>query len=96
LLHSQYGINPFDTKIKINVITKLIISAIEKEMEDKLFQQWLIDYGRMDKETFISFENYKSKSFKKGNDNKLDVKEILEKAEAIKKLDQKNKKRILK
>jgi len=75
----------------MNVITKLIIDAVYKEMEDKLFQQWLQDYGRMDKETFISFENYKSKSFKKGNDEKLDVKEILKKAEAIKKLDQKHK-----
>lgn len=96
MLHSQYGINPFETKMKMNVITKLIISAIEKEMEDKLFQQWLIDYGRMDKETFISFKDYKSKSFKKGNDKKLDVKEIIAEAEAIKKLDQKNKKIITK
>lgn len=62
-------------------------------MEDRLFKQWLVDYSRMDKETFISFENYKSKLFKTENNKPLDVKEILRKAEITKKLDQKHNKK---
>ena len=88
-MYSQYGIDPYTTKIKIKTINKLIEDAYKKDMEDKLFSQWLIDYSRMDKETFICFADYQTKIFKHENNEKLDVKEILAKAEEIKRLDQK-------
>lgn len=57
-------------------------------MEDRLWDQWKVDYARMDKETFVSFEDYKAKAFKEKVENKIDIKEILEKAEKIKNMDQ--------
>lgn len=39
-----------------------ISKAYEKESEDRLWEQWLVDYRLMDKETFIDFEEYKNKS----------------------------------
>lgn len=41
---------------------ELISKAYEKESEDRLWEQWLVDYRLMDKETFIDFEEYKNKS----------------------------------
>lgn len=71
---------------------QLLNKTIMKAAEEQLWQQWLVDYARMDKETFINFTDYKKKSFKNENNKKLDVKEIIAKAEEIKKIDQKSKK----
>jgi hypothetical protein len=86
LLHSHYGINS-TTKIKLKTITLLLIDAYKKDREDKLWQQWLIDYGRMDSEHFISFEDYK-KEFIKPEPEKVDVEDVLRDAEKIKAMDQ--------
>lgn len=69
----------------------LINTAYQKDAEDRLWQQWLVDYSHMDKENFMSFENYKNKVFKNESENnrKIDIKEIIDEAEAIKNLDQK-------
>lgn len=89
-MYSQYGINPFTTKIKLKTINILLRDAYEKDMEDRLWQQWLVDYSRMGKEIeFISFTDYKSKTFKTKNNEKIDVKKIIEDAEKIKALHQK-------
>ena len=71
---------------------ELLNKAIMKNAEDKLFKQWLIDYSRMTSETFISFADYKSKTFdsKIVSNEKLDIKKIIEDAEKIKALDQRN------
>ena len=68
---------------------QLLNVAITKDIEDKLWQQWKVDYSRMDKETFISFEDYKLKAFKPKVNIEVDVKKILEDAERIKASDQK-------
>ena len=39
----------------------LIDSAFRKELEEALWERWLVDYKNMTKDTFISFEDYKSK-----------------------------------
>lgn len=61
--------------------------AYKKDIEDRLWQQWLIDYSRMVKETFISFDNYK-KGLMKPAPKKFDIEEVLKEAEKIKRLDQ--------
>lgn len=68
---------------------ELLNVAIMKDLEERLWEQWLVDYTRMDKENFISFKDYKEKVMKPKVDNKIDVKKILEDAESIKALDQK-------
>lgn len=64
---------------------EFISKAYEKESEDKLWEQWLVDYRLMDKDTFISFEEYKSKSrVKEVNvDEKLTKEQIEDKVKGI-------------
>ena len=40
---------------------KLINKAYEKDLEDKVYQMWLTLYPNMDKNNFISFEDFKAK-----------------------------------
>ena len=68
---------------------KLLNVAIMKDLEERLWQQWKVDYARMSEENFISFNDYKEKAMKPKVDNKINVKKILEDAEQIKALDQK-------
>lgn len=85
-MHSHYGIGT-TTKMKIRTITLLLYDAYQKEIEDKLWQQWLAIYPNMGEENFISFQDYKEKCLKPEL-KKIDVKEILKDAEEIKRLDQ--------
>lgn len=62
---------------------KLIFKAMEKDIEDTLFQRWLIDYSKMDNKNFISFEEYKNKFIVKKADNKP-MDDVLKEAEEIK------------
>lgn len=92
-MYSQYGITS-STKIKLKIIIKLLADAVKKDIEDKLWQQWLVERPYM--EEFISFENYKNKTFKNiktENNNNIDTKKAIEEAEKIKNLDQKGGKR---
>lgn len=64
---------------------KLIRKAHEKDIEDKLWEQWLVDYRFMDSETFISFEEYKGKIINPQNkiDKMLSKQQIEEKVKGI-------------
>ena len=73
--------------MKIKTITKLLYDAYEKDIEDKLWQQWLVDYSRMNSEHFTSFQDYKKESMKPAL-AKVDIEEVLKEAEEIKRLDQ--------
>lgn len=70
---------------------ELIKTAFQKDTENRLWQQWLVDYSNMDKETFMTFEKYKAKAFKNTTEinQKVDIKQVLIDVEAIKKEDQK-------
>lgn len=46
---------------------KFIFKAYEKEVEDRLWDRWLVDYRWMNESNFISFEKYKSKSLSPSN-----------------------------
>lgn len=39
----------------------LILKAMEKSKEERLFQQWVVQLPMMDKETFVSFADYKDR-----------------------------------
>ena len=65
--------------------------AYQKDVEQKLWEQWLVNYANMDESNFMSFEDYKKKALSSGKDkNKpsLDAKSIIEDAEKIRKADQ--------
>jgi hypothetical protein len=68
----------------MKTITQLLLDAHNKEIEDKLWQQWLADYAfHMDKDNFMSFEKYKKETFKPKAE-KVDAEKILKDAEKIK------------
>ena len=60
-----------------------IVKAFEKERDDYLWQQWLVDYRRMDKDNFISFAEYKEEFTKVNPDENLSFEEIEEKVKKI-------------
>ncbi len=39
----------------------MVLYALEKEKDKKLYQAWVSLYPKMDKESFISFEDFKEK-----------------------------------
>jgi len=53
----------------------LIMYALEKNRENDLWEMWKLQYPNMDKETFISFEDYKGKETNKKH-TKLSYEEI--------------------
>jgi hypothetical protein len=59
-LYSNYGVNA-NTRLKAKYLTKLLEEAYKKEQEDSLWEVWKLQFPNMDKETFISFEDYKAK-----------------------------------
>lgn len=61
-MYSHYGITP-TTKIPLKNITSLLVDAFKRDTEAKLWQQWLVNYGRMNGDNFISFDDYKSRMF---------------------------------
>jgi hypothetical protein len=72
---------------------QLLTAAIIKGKEERLWSQWLVSFGRMREDNFISYEEYcelasGEKEEKKSNNVKLNKEEILEEAERIKNLDQ--------
>jgi hypothetical protein len=78
---------------------ELIQTAYTKYLEDKLWQRWLVELPYMDKDHFITFDNYKKKALgdkSKGeyiDTSKLDKEKNIAEAEEIRKLDRENQKR---
>ena len=58
---------------------ELIIKAYKQEKEDKLFQIWNLEHVWMDKDDYISFEDYKAKVLGKVGKSKEISKEEIEK-----------------
>jgi len=76
--------------MKLSMITKLLIDAQMRSIEDKLWQQWLVKYPTMDKSNFMSFDKFKELTFKPKNNidnNRLTSEEAIEKAIKIRNLD---------
>ena len=78
------------------MITKLLIDAQMRSIEEKLWQQWLAKYPSMDKSNFMSFDKFKELTFKpvkneknekNVNNNKLTSEQAIEKANKIRQLD---------
>ncbi|MVX62237.1 hypothetical protein GKZ28_00795 [Clostridium chromiireducens] len=48
---------------------EFIFKAYEKELEDRLWDRWLVDYRWMNESNFVSFEDYKNKTSSSSNKN---------------------------
>ena len=64
----------------------LLNKAIEQDIEDKLWQKWLVELPYMDEKTFLSFDEYKDKHFKQKETQKMSDEEVLKDAENILKM----------
>ncbi len=73
--------------MRLRNITKLLIDAHEKDIEELLWKEYALMYPGMTEITFVTFETFKARSL--GPIVKLDKEQILKDAEAIKALDQK-------
>ena len=76
--------------MKLSIITKLLVDAQMRNIEEKLWQQWLVKYPTMDKSNFMSFDKFKELTFKPKNNidnNRLTSEEAIEKAIKIRNLD---------
>jgi len=64
---------------------EIILKAYKKELEDKAWDRWLVDYRNMTKDNFISFEEYKDKLFTTNivQDKYLTKEELLKEAAEI-------------
>lgn len=71
--------------MRLKHITKLLIDAHEKDIDEQLWQQYALQYPGMDETTFVTFENYKLKAL--GTVVKADKEQILKDADLIKKAD---------
>jgi len=74
--------------MRLKSITQLLISACEKDIEDRLWQQWLALYPNMDEDHFTSFADFKKECMKPPA-KKVDAKQAIKEAEEIKALDRK-------
>jgi len=78
LLLSRYS--NIEYILNLNFIDGLVFirKAYEKQHEEKLYEQWLVDYRNMTKETFISFSDYKERAIKKNTVSEKLTKEQIE------------------
>ena len=95
LLHRYNNID-YILNMNIDEGIEFITIAYQKEAEEYLHKQWLVNYANMDADNFTSFEDYKKKAFgiKKTNidNSKLNAKDIISEAEKIRKADQASRK----
>lgn len=64
---------------------KLINKAYEKDLEDKVYQMWLTLYPNMDKNNFISFEDFKAKVMIKNIQSLSSAEDVLKEVSEIRK-----------
>lgn len=63
----------------------LITYALEKNMENDLWDMWKLQFPNMDKERFISFEDYKKKSINSKKHTEISYEEIEKEMEKVEK-----------
>lgn len=84
LLRRYYNIE-YILDLEITEGIEFINKAYEKELEDKVWEKWLIDYRYMSKDNFISFEDYKKHFIYKSTniESTLSKEQILKEVEEI-------------
>lgn len=83
----RYNNMEFILTFDFDEVIEMYLKARKENTEEKLWQQWLVDYSRMNSEHFTSWDDYKKESIKPLL-KKVNVEEVLKDAEEIKRLDQ--------
>ena len=86
LLLSRYSNLDYILNLGFNEGYRIIVKAYEKELDDKAWDRWLVDYNKMTKESFISFEEYRESLFTARpiqEEKYLTKEELLKEAEEI-------------
>ncbi|GEM_PF-1355728 len=73
---------------------ELIEKSLEVELDNKIWDRWLVDYSKMTEDNFISFENYKALLTGK-IDRTISTEDILKESEEILKLTEKKRGEII-
>ena len=60
LLHRYHNID-YILQLDADTGCDLILKALEKERDDRLFQQWVVQLPMMGQENFVSFADYKNR-----------------------------------
>ncbi|EDT16295.1 hypothetical protein [Clostridium perfringens] len=84
LLLRRYSNIEYILDLEIIEGIEFINKAYEKEIEDKVWEKWLIDYRYMSKDNFISFEEYKEHIISKN----INVESTLSKEEILKEVEE--------
>ena len=84
LLH-RYGNFNYILQLDIQTAMRVIEKAREKERENRIFLQWVVQLPNMTKESFVPFESYVDKVTGK-NIDKRPVFECMQEIEEIKKV----------
>lgn len=50
--------------LETDVFIDLLKKAIEKDLEEKLWEKWLVELPHMDEKSFVPFDEYKNKHFR--------------------------------
>ena len=83
LLH-RYGNLEYIMQSDIETAERIIAKAREKEKENRLFLQWVVQIPNMNKETFVSFDDYVDRVTGRNIDNRP-IFECMAELEEIKK-----------
>lgn len=85
LLLSRYSNLDYILNLEFCEGYEIILKAYKKNLEDKVWDRWLVDYRNMNKDNFISFEEYKDKIFTTNvvQDKYLTKEELLKEAAEI-------------
>lgn len=86
LLLSRYSNIDYILKLHFLEGYEIILKAYDKEIEDRIWDRWLIYYKNMTEDNFINFEDYKSKLIIKNQsveEDKVTKEELLLLAEEI-------------
>ena len=73
----------FIMQLDLDTLVDLIGKAQEKDVEDTLWQKWLVEIQNMDKESFVPFDKYKEQHMEKKHEETRSEQEVLEDAENI-------------
>lgn len=83
LLH-RYGNLEYIMQSDIETAMRIVDKAMEKEKENRYFLQWVVQLPNMNKESFVSFDEYVDRVTGRNVDNRP-VYECMEELEEIKK-----------
>lgn len=73
----------FIMQLDLDTLVDLIGKAQEKDVEEMLWQKWLVEIQNMDKESFVPFDKYKEQHMKVQQKEIRSEQEVLEDAENI-------------